>query len=198
MEETVQRTDMIFTLFVQYMHFMKTEKYKATREITVERRTCFLIIRVPHHTWNWTSWPHGYYSWFVFWGAGEWLYCLWCLVTSLSSSNNPRDITLNKTAFFNVFSNSLFTVILPFGAISWTKHTTTRQSFTSRRNFFVERQETKRIHESKCWQISIRRKPRGYLKSVCCWQWRIAVNRNIKVGLCRLNYPVSTTNTRNA
>jgi len=146
---------MIYTLFV---HFMKTEKYKATREITVERKKRLLIIRVPHHTWHWTSWPHRYYSWFVFWGAGEWLYCLWCFVTSLSSSNNPPDITLNKTASFNVFSNSLFTVILPLGAISWLKHTT-RKSLTNRRNFFAERQETKRIHESNCWQISIRRKP---------------------------------------
>jgi len=52
MEETDQRTNTIFTLFVHFTHFMKIEKYKATREITVERRTRFLIIRVPNHTWH--------------------------------------------------------------------------------------------------------------------------------------------------
>jgi hypothetical protein len=169
---------------------MKVEKYKAACEITVERRTRFRIIRVPQYTWHWMSWPHGYYSWFAFWGAREWLCYLWCFVTSLTSSNNPRDITFNKTASFNVLSNSLFTIILPFGAISWPKHTTTRQSFNSRRDFFGERQETKRIHESKCWQISIRRNPRGYLKSVCCLQWWIAVkktSRNMEMKLSSIN-----------
>jgi len=47
MEERDQRTDTIFTLFVHFMHIMKIENYKDTREIAVERRTHFLIIRVP-------------------------------------------------------------------------------------------------------------------------------------------------------
>jgi len=47
MEERDQHIDTIFTLFVHFMHITKIEKYKATHAIVVERRTHFLIIRVP-------------------------------------------------------------------------------------------------------------------------------------------------------